>query len=524
LFDCQPFVDSLPISLTNIIIPVGGQITLYAQDFIGHPLDDCSKSGEFSFSFSRDQYQPTYTYHCCNIPAYGVEVPLTFWVADKGRDLNCDNKIEWEERAKDSIVVQVVFTDNANPCDCEDDISIQGLITTEDVQTVSKVSVNLLSPGHLYPTYITGEDGKYVITHIVVPSDVTVTAERNDNHKNGVSTLDLVRIQKHLLGIEQFTSPYDLIAADANNSQNVSAIDLVELRKLILGRYDELPNIKSWRFVDKNFAIQDTANPWPFRSYIPLSATGTITNADFIAIKVGDVNNTVNPKAKSLFPRESYPLLPFTVSPKEYEPNEIISIDFSMDNLKSINGFQFTLSDYDLEFISASSNIIDLQEVDYALFGDKMTMSWFNLDATNIIPGDILFTIKAVANKEGSLQQTLQLNSDITEAELYSSGEQIFTPRLLFNSDTKDQLIVFPVQPNPWSNVGQIPFRLATASNVQLKVYSTDGSQIFSEEKFYESGYHEMKLNAVDIPFPGLLYFNLQSAEGMQGGKMFLVK
>ena len=73
------------------------------------------------------------------------------------------------------------------------------------------------------------------------------------HHRNGVSTLDLVRIQKHLLGIEALSSPYDLIAADANNSESVSAIDLVELRKLILGIYTELPANQSWRFVDKGF-------------------------------------------------------------------------------------------------------------------------------------------------------------------------------------------------------------------------------------------------------------------------------
>ncbi len=75
------------------------------------------------------------------------------------------------------------------------------------------------------------------ISTICTSADFQINVERNDAYRNGVSTLDLVRIQKHLLGIEPLTSPYDLIAADANNSQSVSAIDLVELRKLILGIY-----------------------------------------------------------------------------------------------------------------------------------------------------------------------------------------------------------------------------------------------------------------------------------------------
>ena len=67
---------------------------------------------------------------------------------------------------------------------------------------------------------------------------------------NGVSTLDLVAIQKHLLGITPFTEFDKFVAADINLSETVSAIDIVELRKLILGIYVDFPNNESWRFID----------------------------------------------------------------------------------------------------------------------------------------------------------------------------------------------------------------------------------------------------------------------------------
>ena len=133
------------------------------------------------------------------------------------------------------------------------------------------VAVSLNAPGHVFPTYVTTTNGQYNFNNLIIPSEFTVNAERNDAHKNGVSTLDLVKIQKHLLGIELMNSPYDLIAADANNSQNVSAIDLVELRKLILGIYTELPANKSWRFVDKSFQFADATSPWPFSESINMT-------------------------------------------------------------------------------------------------------------------------------------------------------------------------------------------------------------------------------------------------------------
>ena len=111
----------------------------------------------------------------------------------------------------------------------------------------------------------TVDNGKYLL---VVPEvdgqRYAIEPKRLDQPKNGVSTLDLVRIQKHLLGKELFDSPYQYIAADANNNEQVSAIDMIEIRKLILGIYLEYPNNDSWRFVDKQYQFADPQSPWPF--------------------------------------------------------------------------------------------------------------------------------------------------------------------------------------------------------------------------------------------------------------------
>jgi len=186
-----------------------------------------------------------------------------------------------------------------------------------------------------------------------------------------------------------------------------------------------------------------------------------------------------------------------------------------------LNGFQFTLSDPDLEFLGASSELIDISEEDYALFGDKMSMSWFELNDVVIHPNDIVFTIKAIARHKGSLQQTLQINSDITDAELYSVNDQIFTPKIVFRN-TNEQLALFPVEPNPWSNNCHVPFRLMTASNVRLTVYSVEGSEVLSEEKFYSAGYHEIELDRKDLKQTGLLLYSLQNSTEIQSGKMIV--
>jgi hypothetical protein len=97
LYDCQAPIDTTQIPLTTITLPIGGQITVYAEDFIRNIIDDCSSFEELLFSFRPDVYMPNFTY-TCNVPAFGVEIPSTLWVADKGRDINCDGYISWTER------------------------------------------------------------------------------------------------------------------------------------------------------------------------------------------------------------------------------------------------------------------------------------------------------------------------------------------------------------------------------------------------------------------------------------------
>jgi hypothetical protein len=95
----------------------------------------------------------------------------------------------------------------------------------------------------------------------------TLTPTKDDNPLNGVTTYDLVLISKHILGLEPLTTPYKMIAADANRSGSITTFDIVEFRKLILGIYNELPNNTSWRFVDKAFSFPNPNNP--FQSTFP---------------------------------------------------------------------------------------------------------------------------------------------------------------------------------------------------------------------------------------------------------------
>ncbi len=127
----------------------------------------------------------------------------------------------------------------------------------------------------------------------------TVTPSKQQHPLNGVTTLDLSLISKHILNIEPLDSPYKILAADANQDGKVNTYDLILLRRLILGKIDALPNGRSWRFLPYSFEFPNPLNPFaqPFPERIEVSNTEDPMPEyfNFIGIKIGDVDFSADP-------------------------------------------------------------------------------------------------------------------------------------------------------------------------------------------------------------------------------------
>ena len=108
----------------------------------------------------------------------------------------------------------------------------------------------------------TNQDGYYAFENMPMGGAYQIVPTKNDDPLNGVSTLDLILIQRHLLGISPLHSPYQYVAADIDKSKNINGVDLIELRKLILGIYNEFPQNDSWRFIDEDFKFSNKEDPW----------------------------------------------------------------------------------------------------------------------------------------------------------------------------------------------------------------------------------------------------------------------
>lgn len=178
--------------------------------------------------------------------------------------------------------------------------TISGRITDPAGNALEDANVHLTSLSGGDWNQMTDGNGEYSFT---VPEGDTYTIDpsKDDNPLFGVTTFDVVLIARHIDGIVQFTSPYQIIAADADGSNSVTLNDTIELRRLILGIYTELPNTGSYRFVRADYVFPDIQNPFPFPETIVIeNLSGNVGDQDFIGVKVGDVNGSSSISSTSI--------------------------------------------------------------------------------------------------------------------------------------------------------------------------------------------------------------------------------
>jgi len=526
LEDCKQPSPVCINGLSTVVMPIGGQVTVWAKDFNASSFDDCTPADDLLYSFSGDTYEPSYTYTCENVPAFDVEISTQIWVADGGTDDNCNGIISWNERNKDYCTTTIVITDNADVCGDTTGSILAGEVLTEDVLSVAQTAVSLNVPGHVFPTYVTSNNGQYSFNGLIIASEFSVNAERNDAHRNGVSTLDLVKIQKHLLGIETMNSPYDLIAADANNSQNVSAIDLIELRKLILGIYTELPANKSWRFVDKSYQFADATNPWPFSESINMSGINhNELDKDFVAIKVGDVNNTVQANANQVLPRNGNGIVNFVADNRAVSAGEFVDVAISSADFAAIEGYQFTMQTNGLEFRGVSGGSVSMSDENLGVFGSTLTASWHKVGGVNATSSDVLFTLTFEATAAGQLSEMISMNSKVTEAEAYNTSSDIKDLKLTFRgSENEAEFALYQNEPNPFKGNTLIGYDLPVAGNVVLSIFDVTGKVLVVKEQESVKGYNTISVNSKDIPSVGVLYYRLDANEYTATKKMIIIE
>jgi len=353
----------------------------------------------------------------------------------------------------------------------------------------------------------------------------TVTPEKNIDAINGVSTLDLVLIQKHILGLDILDSPYKMIAADINNSNSISGADIVELRKLILGEQAEFSNNDSWRFIDKSYDFLDDGNPWAefFPEEYEIENLEESMKIDFLGMKVGDVSgNASTSSINTSEVRSTSKPLKLIVSENQSEDRVMYSI--SSSNFNEVLGFQTTLNFEPNEvsfegIINTGLDIsIDNLGVTYADRG-MITISWSSSEDITISDDEELFEL--IFRKVSDKISGLEVSSDITKTEAYFEGE--ISDKITLTDIITNGLSVGQNEPNPWKDQTNINFTISESGYVGFNVMDLSGKLILSRSNHYTAGDNKIKLRRADLPGAGLYLYEIYSQGEKVTKKMIIL-
>jgi hypothetical protein len=513
-----------------------GMVELWAKDFDKGAFDNCSPQSKLYFTF--DGVAPIYARvneeHFYKAGANGsVNATATeyaqgraykwlpsmrsagkVWTAAGTFNVNVD---VWDE-AWNTDYCTVVLTIRG-----PQGSRISGHIATEDNQGVFNTQVIATASLPDYPKVdMTNASGDYAMDIVV---DTELKALKDGDDINGVSTIDLVMIQRHILGLQALNSPYKLIAADANNDGKVTASDLTEIRKLILGVTNEFSNNNSWRFPVKDQTM-DAQSPFPYTENMMASVSDPNPSYDFVAVKIGDVNGSVvtninNPSVEG----RSNSNVVMTVADAVVAAGEVVEIPVTAANFSDVAGFQYTMNLEGASFVGINSGAIEMTANNVGVLANGVvTMSYASNEAVSVNEGEVLFTLVVRTDKATTVSEVLSMSSDVTKAESYNSDLKVGNVSLNVRTAPVASIELFQNEPNPWKGQTTVSFHMPVAATATLSVYDVTGKVVTVRNIDAAKGLNSEVFTKEQLGVSGVLYYTLVSGEFTATKKMIIVE
>ena len=505
-----------------------GEVELWASDFDQGGLDNCTLQDQIIISFTEDGNSPNRIFTCDDIPnGVAAMVPVNIWYIDK--DGNAD-----------FCVTTLTVRDTENVCEDQEGAiaTVEGRVATELDEGVTGVEITLtdieLSESDDVKTIA---DGTYDFeSTFAVGLDYSLSAYRNDDHLNGVSTLDVFKMQRHVLGLESLDSPYKVIAADINNSESLSAVDLVELQKMILGYNEEFPDNNSWRFVASDFEFVSNDNPWPFsevRAINPLEFD--LLAEDFVGVKIGDVNNTAEPQFGSNIISSTRGIneLTFIMEQENLIAGNQYIIPVKVHDTRLVTAFQgtFKINVEKAEILSISSESLEMDRfnfgTDEAMKNGLIPFLWTN-PYQRALGDDEYIMIEVAIKEDVSNSELITLNSDHTPVIAYFNDGAVedIEDAIIIKSVERENAIFYVGQntPNPFSKETLLEIIMPEDGSVELKIFDPLSRLIENVSYDLQEGRNEIKITDFELNNAGVYVYKVVYGNDAYEYKMIYVK
>lgn len=472
-----------------------GVIDIWANDLDDSSLHPCGN--EITFSFSRDTSDKFRRYTCDSLGMRSV----TIFVTDKvtGEISSCQTFVEVQ--------------DNQGACSMTSGI-LSGRLETAKQTGIYEVEMQIDGSVNTKDMF----NSAYRYDNMPLNGDYMITPKKDDHHMNGISTKDLVILQRYLLGMLELDHPYQFIAADANNDQDLSIADVASIRKLILGRTSRFEKNNSWRFIDADYQFQDPKDPlqetWP-ESYDITNLNVSVMSVDFVGIKIGDLDESVDPAGINGNSTRSEQSFPVTLS----KTDNIIQIVAQSDIITS--GLQMSIdigSDF-IELMDVDAGRFHLDERNVSLTNSSLRIAWAADQDVDVRKGEVLFTLYF----DGAETWNPVMVDYPLLSEIYDATLEGFALQAERTKEVED-ITVHQNQPNPFDQNTQIGIESPGYLDAEFKVYDASGRTFIQKSVELNPGVNVIEVDHNQLSGTGVYYYQVSTHYGTITKKMVLVE
>lgn len=411
----------------------------------------------------------------------------------------------------------VVIQDNMGMCPPVDttSFSLAGQLLNLQGLPISDMSLELMEDGDMIDEELTSASGEFEFQYVLNNGDYMVKPVGSDEYTLGLSTFDLLKLAKHINGINTLSTTGELFAADANQDGEVDVQDLLVLRKLLLNYTTTLPNSRAWRFIptdilsdgDEDMLYETIEEYWTIEDLYE-----NVNGIDFTAIKIGDINGSVQ-SLNSAEERSAKPVFKIKLVQKEDK------IDFISTQNISINGMQMDLNFMMNEMMDVQTGAVQLNKGHMRSLEDHTLVSWYDAKyAHKIKSGDVLFSIASESLQADRLELLTML-----DGEVYSAGEVIYSIELETEkslADVSEGLFEVQVFPNP-SVKGQFMQLVSDTDALKdITIFDGTGNMIQTIDGL---GLHEVAIPTQNLN-AGLYLIQAKSVTGQSVYRKIMLK